>query len=59
MFLILTKDSKRYTVESFKHQGDGIIFEYNDEMVYLDNKNIKVIDGSYKSANAKAYRKNV
>jgi len=58
MYLILTKDNRRYTVEAIKHKENGIIFEYNNEMVFLDSSKIKVIDGNYKPVNAKTYRKN-
>ncbi len=58
MFQIITKNDCRYVVESIKHKGEGIIFEYNNEFVFLESKNIKVIEGNYQKAYAKTYLKN-
>ncbi len=56
MFLIITKENQRYTVEKVKHQANGIVFEYNNELVFIENNKIKEIDANYKMANAKNYR---
>jgi hypothetical protein len=55
MFLIITKDNKRYTVEKVKHKADGIVFEYNNELIFIENKNVKEIDANFKSTNAKTF----
>ena len=57
MFLIITKDNTRYTVESIRHKENGIVFEHNGEEVLLTHDQIKSIDGSFKKASAKAYMK--
>lgn len=57
MFLILTKDNQRYTVESIKNKENGIMFEYNNEMVYLSHSKIKEIDAGFNPVSAKGYVK--
>lgn len=58
MFEIITKDSKRYTVEKIQHKEFGIIFEYSGELVMLPHDKIKSIDANYNPVSAKTFIKN-
>ncbi|MBN2546010.1 MAG: hypothetical protein JXB50_09440 [Spirochaetes bacterium] len=58
MYQIITKNDCRYIVDSIKHKEKGIIFEYNNEFVFLESKNIKVIEGNYQRSCVKTYLKN-
>jgi len=58
MYQIITKNGCRYIVESIKHKENGIIFEYDNEFVFLESKNIKVIEGNYQKSNARTDLKN-
>ncbi|MCG8568578.1 MAG: hypothetical protein MJB14_00425, partial [Spirochaetes bacterium] len=57
MFEIVTKEKKRCTVKKITQNAKGVIFEYENEMVFLEHEKIEYINGNFQSTNSKTYLK--
>jgi len=57
MFKVVTKNNTIYVVRSLKDKPNGVIFEYEGELLLLPHSDIKSIDTSYEQKSPRTYVK--
>jgi len=58
MVKIITKTNNQYIIDTIQHKSNGVIFNFLNDMVFLNHSEIKSIDLGYAKVSAKTYIKN-